>query len=55
MPYKDRLQRFCGYLDVEEEEGCGNYVRRYFILDTVKQYLMYYMDNPLVSYSADTH
>ncbi|XP_014674042.1 PREDICTED: pleckstrin homology domain-containing family A member 1-like, partial [Priapulus caudatus] len=47
MPYKDRLQRWCGYMDVEEEEDSGNFVCRYFILDPVKQYLMYYADNPL--------
>lgn len=47
MPYKDRLKRTCGYLDVEDEDGNGQFFRRYFILDQVKEYLMSYVDNPL--------
>uniref|UniRef100_A0AAY4DPG5 PH domain-containing protein n=1 Tax=Denticeps clupeoides TaxID=299321 RepID=A0AAY4DPG5_9TELE len=46
MPYVDRLNRICGFLDIEENENSGKFLRRYFILDTVKGSLVWYMDNP---------
>ncbi|XP_036403347.1 pleckstrin homology domain-containing family A member 1-like isoform X2 [Megalops cyprinoides] len=46
MPYVDRQNRLCGFLDVEENENSGRFLRRYFILDTLEGSLMWYMDNP---------
>ncbi|OCT86455.1 hypothetical protein XELAEV_18020138mg [Xenopus laevis] len=45
MPYVDRQNRTCGFLDIEDE-GRGRFLRRYFILDTQANYLLWYMDNP---------
>ncbi|OCT90251.1 hypothetical protein XELAEV_180188631mg, partial [Xenopus laevis] len=45
MPYVDRQNRTCGFLDIEDE-GSGRFLRRYFILDTQANYLLWYMDNP---------
>lgn len=49
MPYVDRQNRFCGFLDIEENENSGRFLRRYFILDTQQGNLLWYMDNPQVS------
>ncbi|XP_028845850.1 pleckstrin homology domain-containing family A member 1a isoform X2 [Denticeps clupeoides] len=46
MPYVDRQDRICGFLDIEEQEQSGKFLRRYFILDTQKGSLVWYMDNP---------
>ncbi|ROL03954.1 Pleckstrin homology domain-containing family A member 1 [Anabarilius grahami] len=46
MPYVDRQNRICGFLDVEEMENSGKFLRRYFILDMLEGSLMWYMDNP---------
>ncbi|GCB63768.1 hypothetical protein scyTo_0000194 [Scyliorhinus torazame] len=46
MPYVDRNSRICGFLDIEEVEGSGKFLRRYFILDTLDNALFWYMDNP---------
>ncbi|XP_067857301.1 pleckstrin homology domain-containing family A member 2-like [Heptranchias perlo] len=46
MPYVDRSSRVCGFLDIEEIEGSGKFLRRYFILDTSDNALLWYMDNP---------
>uniref|UniRef100_A0A8C2ZIH9 Pleckstrin homology domain containing A2 n=1 Tax=Cyclopterus lumpus TaxID=8103 RepID=A0A8C2ZIH9_CYCLU len=46
MPYVDRLNRVCGFLDVEEKENSCRFQRRYFILDTQENVLLWYMDNP---------
>lgn len=46
MPYLDRQNRTCGFLDIEENEGSCKFLRRYFILDTDTNYLLWYMDNP---------
>uniref|UniRef100_A0A8C2GX19 Pleckstrin homology domain containing, family A (phosphoinositide binding specific) member 1a n=1 Tax=Cyprinus carpio TaxID=7962 RepID=A0A8C2GX19_CYPCA len=46
MPYVDRQNRICGFLDIEELENCGKFLRRYFILDTQQGSLVWYMDNP---------
>ncbi|CAL8262632.1 unnamed protein product [Boreogadus saida] len=46
MPYVDRLNRVCGFLDLEEKENSGRFLRRYFILDTQGNVLLWYMDNP---------
>ncbi|XP_059387924.1 pleckstrin homology domain-containing family A member 1 isoform X2 [Carassius carassius] len=46
MPYVDRQNRICGFLDIEEMESSGKFLRRYFILDTLQGSLMWYMDNP---------
>ncbi|KAL0979316.1 hypothetical protein UPYG_G00183570 [Umbra pygmaea] len=46
MPYLDRQNRVCGFLDVEEKEGSSRFQRRYFILDTQSNMLLWYMDNP---------
>uniref|UniRef100_A0A8C0H9X0 Pleckstrin homology domain containing A2 n=1 Tax=Chelonoidis abingdonii TaxID=106734 RepID=A0A8C0H9X0_CHEAB len=48
MPYVDRQNRICGFLDIEENEICGKFLRRYFILDTQANCLLWYMDNPQV-------
>ncbi|KTF72653.1 hypothetical protein cypCar_00047092 [Cyprinus carpio] len=49
MPYVDRQNRICGFLDIEELENSGKFLRRYFILDTLEGSLVWYMDNPQVS------
>ncbi|RXN32766.1 pleckstrin homology domain-containing family A member 1 isoform X1 [Labeo rohita] len=49
MPYVDRQNRICGFLDIEETENSGKFLRRYFILDTLEGSLVWYMDNPQVS------
>ncbi|XP_061448943.1 pleckstrin homology domain-containing family A member 2 isoform X2 [Rhineura floridana] len=49
MPYVDRQNRICGFLDIEDNEACGKFLRRYFILDTQANSLLWYMDNPQVS------
>ncbi|XP_057688230.1 pleckstrin homology domain-containing family A member 2-like isoform X1 [Corythoichthys intestinalis] len=46
MPYVDRLNRVCGFLDIEEKENSSRFQRRYFILDTQGNALLWYMDNP---------
>ncbi|XP_026570711.1 pleckstrin homology domain-containing family A member 2-like isoform X2 [Pseudonaja textilis] len=46
MPYVDRQNRICGFLDIEDNETCGKFLRRYFILDTKINRLLWYMDNP---------
>nr|XP_060624553.1 pleckstrin homology domain-containing family A member 1 isoform X2 [Anolis sagrei ordinatus] len=46
MPYVDRQNRICGFLDIEENENSGKFLRRYFILDTKEENLVWYMDNP---------
>ncbi|MEQ2195450.1 Pleckstrin y domain-containing A member 2, partial [Xenoophorus captivus] len=46
MPYLDRLNRVCGFLDIEEKENSCRFQRRYFILDTQGNVLLWYMDNP---------
>ncbi|XP_056152915.1 pleckstrin homology domain-containing family A member 1 isoform X1 [Lampris incognitus] len=46
MPYVDRHNRICGFLDIEENENSGRFLRRYFILDTQQGSLLWYMDNP---------
>ncbi|KAG8551501.1 hypothetical protein GDO81_004140 [Engystomops pustulosus] len=46
MPYVDRQNRICGFLDIEEHENSGKFLRRYFILDTSQNSLLWYMDNP---------
>ncbi|XP_028982881.1 pleckstrin homology domain-containing family A member 1-like isoform X5 [Betta splendens] len=46
MPYVDRQNRICGFLDIEENESSGKFLRRYFILDTQKGSLVWFMDNP---------
>ncbi|XP_002742356.1 pleckstrin homology domain-containing family A member 1-like [Saccoglossus kowalevskii] len=47
MPYTDRQNRVCGYLDIEENENSGKFFRRYFMLEPRTSQLFYYMDNPL--------
>ncbi|XP_076833914.1 pleckstrin homology domain-containing family A member 1a isoform X2 [Brachyhypopomus gauderio] len=46
MPYVDRHNRVCGFLDIEELENSGRFLRRYFLLDTQQGSLLWYMDNP---------
>ncbi|XP_072491236.1 pleckstrin homology domain-containing family A member 2 [Notamacropus eugenii] len=46
MPYVDRQNRICGFLDIEDNETSGKFLRRYFILDTQANCLLWYMDNP---------
>ncbi|KAM7381087.1 hypothetical protein PAMA_012092 [Pampus argenteus] len=46
MPYVDRQNRICGFLDIEENESSGRFLRRYFILNTQLGRLLWYMDNP---------
>ncbi|KAM9425567.1 pleckstrin homology domain-containing family A member 1 isoform 3-T3 [Pholidichthys leucotaenia] len=46
MPYVDRENRICGFLDIEENENSGKFLRRYFILDAQQGSLLWYMDNP---------
>lgn len=52
MPYVDRQNRICGFLDIEEDESSGRFLRRYFILDTQRGNLLWYMDNPQVTPAA---
>ncbi|KAI8485064.1 Pleckstrin y domain-containing A member 1 [Branchiostoma belcheri] len=47
MPYLDRRGRTCGFLDIEEKERSGKFLRRYLLLDKAAGLLEYYMDNPL--------
>lgn len=49
MPYVDRQNRICGFLDIEENENSGKFLRRYFILDTQQGSLVWFMDNPQVN------
>lgn len=42
----DRQNRICGFLDIEENENSGKFLRRYFILDTREDSFVWYMDNP---------
>lgn len=53
MPYVDRQNRICGFLDIEENENSGKFLRRYFILDTRANCLLWYMDNPQVRGCAE--
>ncbi|XP_012691387.2 pleckstrin homology domain-containing family A member 2 [Clupea harengus] len=46
MPYLDRQDRICGFLDIEENENSDKFYRRYLILDTSSNFLYWYMDNP---------
>ncbi|XP_029978158.1 pleckstrin homology domain-containing family A member 1-like isoform X3 [Sphaeramia orbicularis] len=46
MPYVDRQNRICGFLDIEENESSGRFLRRYFILDAQQGSLLWFMDNP---------
>ncbi|XP_006009677.1 pleckstrin homology domain-containing family A member 2 [Latimeria chalumnae] len=46
MPYVDRQNRTCGFLDIEENENSNKFWRKYFILDTQSNSLLWYMDNP---------
>ncbi|XP_038677324.1 pleckstrin homology domain-containing family A member 1 isoform X1 [Scyliorhinus canicula] len=55
MPYVDRQNRICGFLDIEENENSGKFLRRYFILDTRVDSLLWYMDNPQNLPSGATH
>uniref|UniRef100_A0A3Q2ZLM0 Pleckstrin homology domain containing, family A (phosphoinositide binding specific) member 1b n=1 Tax=Hippocampus comes TaxID=109280 RepID=A0A3Q2ZLM0_HIPCM len=48
MPYVDRRNRICGFLDIEEAEGSGKFLRRYFVLSAQRDSLVWYMDNPQV-------
>jgi hypothetical protein len=52
MPYVDRQNRICGFLDIEETESSGKFLRRYFILDTKPGSLVWFMDNPQVRHHA---
>ncbi|KAG7265408.1 hypothetical protein CRUP_005596 [Coryphaenoides rupestris] len=53
MPYVDRSNRICGFLDIEETESSGRFLRRYFILDTQRGSLLWYMDNPQANDQQD--
>ncbi|XP_069755909.1 pleckstrin homology domain-containing family A member 1 isoform X5 [Narcine bancroftii] len=55
MPYVDRQNRICGFLDIEENENSGKFLRRYFILDTQADNLLWYMDNPQNLPSGTSH
>ncbi|XP_078079475.1 pleckstrin homology domain-containing family A member 1 isoform X4 [Mustelus asterias] len=55
MPYVDRQNRICGFLDIEENESSGKFLRRYFILDTRADSLLWYMDNPQNLPSGASH
>uniref|UniRef100_UPI00358E7EE4 pleckstrin homology domain-containing family A member 1-like isoform X3 n=1 Tax=Myxine glutinosa TaxID=7769 RepID=UPI00358E7EE4 len=46
MPYVDRQGRICGFLDIEDTENSGKFLRRYFILDSKANGLYWFMDNP---------
>ena len=37
-----------GYINIEECEFSGNFVRRYFVMDNENKKVLYYMDNPNV-------
>uniref|UniRef100_A0A3B3R5B5 Pleckstrin homology domain containing A1 n=1 Tax=Paramormyrops kingsleyae TaxID=1676925 RepID=A0A3B3R5B5_9TELE len=53
MPYVDRQNRICGFLDIEENENSGKFLRRYFILDSCEGSLVWYMDNPQVGSASE--
>uniref|UniRef100_A0A8C6UJH9 Pleckstrin homology domain containing, family A (phosphoinositide binding specific) member 1b n=1 Tax=Neogobius melanostomus TaxID=47308 RepID=A0A8C6UJH9_9GOBI len=55
MPYVDRLNRICGFLDIEEQENSGRFYRRYFLLDPEPGRLLWYMDNPQVRETRISH
>ncbi|KAG3292958.1 PLEKHA1-like [Ictidomys tridecemlineatus] len=46
MPYVDSQNRICGFLDIEENENSGKFLRRYFILGIREDSFVWYMDNP---------
>ncbi|KAK2154105.1 hypothetical protein LSH36_276g01010 [Paralvinella palmiformis] len=48
MPYLDKDENVCGFLDIEEKEASNIFLRRFFMLDRRKGVLKYYMDNPQV-------
>ena len=54
MPYKDRHGRTCGFVDYEEEENCGKFRRRYFMISPQDGSFYCYMDNPTVSTNSTT-
>ncbi|MEQ2194164.1 Pleckstrin y domain-containing A member 1 [Xenoophorus captivus] len=54
MPYVDRQNRICGFLDIEENENSGKFLRRYFILNTQQGSLVWFMDNPQFQQQSNT-
>ncbi|MBZ3879081.1 Pleckstrin homology domain-containing family A member 1 [Sciurus carolinensis] len=55
MPYVDRQNRICGFLDIEENENSGKFLLRYFILDTREDSFVWYMDNTQNLPSGSSH
>ena len=49
MVYRNKLGQVCGFLNIEEEENSGSFIRRYFVLNHSGARLVYYRDNPIVS------
>ena len=48
MPFKDKHDRTCGFLDIDEDDKRKKFRRRYFILNKSKGILEWYMDSPSV-------
>ena len=49
MPFKDKLGRICGFLDIDEDDKRKRFLRRYFILNKTDKLLEWYMDSPSVN------
>lgn len=47
MAYRDKRNRLCGYLNIESEQGKGNFSRNYFMLDPEDGKLKLFYDSPL--------
>ncbi|XP_041368007.1 pleckstrin homology domain-containing family A member 1-like [Gigantopelta aegis] len=47
MVYRDKLGQICGFLNIEDEENSGSFIRRYFVLKHSSARLVYYQDNPI--------
>ena len=49
MPFKDKLGRPCGFLDIDEDDKRKKFRRRYFILNKANGFFEWYNDSPSVS------
>ena len=50
MPFVDKHGRFCGFLDIDEDDKKKKFQRRYFILKKSRRLLEWYADSPSVSF-----
>ena len=49
MAYRDKRNRLCGFLNIENEQKKGDFSRCYFMLDTEDGKLKLFHDSPSVS------